>query len=181
MGMRFRASVAVALVVMASGCGSEGPNVDEAFAQLMQRPDIEQAVATYEEMSAKVRERLTTELGRTWDKTSEGSASGCGSEFPDLSGDVDIRHLPRWSSKGNLPDDQWPRAEAIVGEIAEGYGFGRQPAVIVNRPSDHEVVYKKPDGAQISFGTAVNTPLDVRTGCHLKAEVRQRGTPSRKS
>lgn len=155
--------------------------MEESFAQLMQRPDIEQAVATYEEMSTKVRERLTSELGRTWEQTSEGSASGCGSEFADLGGDVDIRHLPRWSSKGNLPDDQWPRAEAIVGEIAEGYGFDKQPAIIVNRPSDHEVVYKKPDGAQISFGTATNTPLDVRTGCHLKAQVHKRGTPSRKS
>ncbi|GAA3645955.1 hypothetical protein GCM10022267_35800 [Lentzea roselyniae] len=150
-------------------------------ARHVQRPDIEQVVATYEEMSAKVGERLTAELGRTWEQVSEGGASGCGSEFPGLTGDVDIRHLPRWSSKGNLPDDQWSRAEAIVGEVAEGYGFGKQPAVIVNRPSDHEVVYKKPDGAQISFGTAVNTPPDVRTGCHLKAEVHKRGAPSRKS
>src|SRR5690349_12714450 len=98
MGMGFRASaVAVALAVTMSGCGSGGPNVDEAFAQLMQRPDVEQAVASYEEMSAKVRERLTSELGRAWEQVSEGGASGCGSEFPGLTGDVDIRHLPRWS------------------------------------------------------------------------------------
>lgn len=180
MGLRASA-VAVAVAVMMSGCGSGGSSVEESFAQLMQRPDIEQAVVTYEEMSTKVRERLTSELGRTWEQTSEGSASGCGGEFPDLSGDVDIRHLPRWSSKGNLPDDQWPRAEAIVGEIAEGHGFDKQPAIIVNRPNDHEVVYKKPDGAQISFGTATNTPLDVRTGCHLKAQAHKRGMPSRKS
>lgn len=168
--------IALLVAVTATGCG--GPDVDESFAKLMQRPDIEQTVTTYGEMSSKIRERLTTELGRSWEQDSEGSASGCGNEF-DLGSDADVRHLPRWVSWGKLPDDQWPRAEVIVGEIVEGYGFGKAPAVIVDRQGDHEVVYKKPDGALVTFGTAVNTTLSVRTGCHLTERAHQRGTPPR--
>lgn len=173
--MLIRAAV-VAMVLTASGCGGGGSDVDEVYAKVMQRPDIEQTVASYTEMTAKIKERLATEFGRTWEQVSDGSRSGCGDEYKVLD-DVENRHLPRWSSKGNLPDDQWPRAEAIVGEVAEGYGFHKDPVILVNRQGDHEVVYDKPDGAQVTFGTAVNTVLDVMTGCHLTVDAHRRGTP----
>ncbi|GLZ33933.1 hypothetical protein Lesp02_61210 [Lentzea sp. NBRC 105346] len=150
--------------------------MDEVFAKVLQRPDIEQAVASYTEMTTKIRERLTAEFGRAWEQMSEGSGAGCGDEYNVLD-DAENRHLPSWTSKGNLPDDQWPRAEAIVGEVAEGYGFHKSPVIIVKRQGDHEVVYDKPDGAQITFGTAVNTVLGVMTGCHLTPEAHRRGTP----
>jgi hypothetical protein len=49
--------------------------------------------------------------------------------------------------------------------------------VVVNRSGEHDVTYRKPDGAWIGFGTAVNTTLTVATGCHLKPDARRRGTP----
>jgi hypothetical protein len=169
--------VAVVLATLAAACGSGGPDVNDAFSELMKRPDIEQAMTSYTEMITKIRDRLTADLGRTWEQNDDLSGGGCDSEFPGLDSDGETRILPRWDSPGNLPDDQWPRAEAVVGEIAAAYGFHPKPEILVDRPSDHEVVYRKPDGARITFGTAANTPLSVATGCHLTAEAHQRGTP----
>ena len=151
--------------------------MNNAFTELMKRPDIEQAMTTYTEMTAKIRDALAAEFGRTWDQDDDLSGGGCESDFPGVDADGETRILPRWDSPGNLPDDQWARAEATVGKIAATYGFHPEPEILVNRPGDHEVVYRKPDGARITFGTAVNTPLSVATGCHLTAEAHQRGTP----
>lgn len=150
--------------------------MEESFARLMQRPDIEQVVATYDEMSAKIRERLTAELGRSWQQSSDGSASGCGDDFG-VGGDGETRHLPRWRSEGSLPDDQWHRVEAIVGEVAAGYGFPSRPEVLADRQGDHAVVYRTSDGALIDFGAAANMAYTIKTGCHLTAEAHRRGTP----
>jgi PAS domain-containing protein len=169
---------AIVLAVCTAACGSGEPSMNDAFTELMKRPDIEQAVSTYAEMTTKIRERLTSDFGRTWEQRSDGGGGGCESEFPGVNADGETRNLPRWSSPGNLPDEQWSRAEGLVGEIAASYGFHVKPEIIVDRPGDHEVVYRKPDGALITFGTAVNTPLDVETGCHLTAEAHQRGKPA---
>ncbi|WP_188316546.1 LppA family lipoprotein [Solihabitans fulvus] len=151
-------------------------SVNTKVAELMQRPDIEHAATAYEEMGAKVRERLTTELGRTWEQRDKAGASLCGSDYPDLNADGEVRGLALWSSPGNLPDAQWDRAVAIVGEIASGYGFTAAPEVVANRPSEHDVVFHKPDDAKINFSTGRNTSLMVTTGCHLTAKAHQRVT-----
>jgi hypothetical protein len=151
--------------------------VNEAFTELMKRSDIDQAMATYDDMTTKIRDKLTTELGRTWEQNDYLSGGGCESDFPGIGADGSTLNLPRWDSPGNLPDDQWDRAEKLVGEVGGAYGFHPKPAIIVNRPGDHDVVFRKPDGASIRFGTAVNTTLAVATGCHLTAEAHQRGGP----
>jgi hypothetical protein len=169
--------VATALAILTTACGSGEPSVNDNFTELMKRPDIEQAMTTYTEMTAKIRDRFAAELGRTWEQRGDLSGAACGNEFPGLDADGEIRSLPRWTSPGNLPDEQWSRAEQLLGEIAATYGFNSKPEVIVNRSSEHDVVFRKPDGALIMFGTAVNTTLRVETGCHLIAKAHQRGKP----
>jgi hypothetical protein len=61
---------------------------------------------------------------------------------------------------------------------ARTYGPDSGPVVVKDQPSDHYATFRDPFGAEITFGTAVNTVLTVRTGCHLTAEAKQRGTPA---
>jgi hypothetical protein len=169
--------VATALAMLTTACGSGEPSVNDNFTELMKRPDIEQAVTTYAEMTAKIRDQLATDVGRTWEQRSDGGGTACGNEVPGVDADGGKRNLPRWMLPGNLTDEQWTHAETLVGEIAAGYGFHPKPEVVVDRPSEHDVVFRKPDGAWMGFGTAVNTTLTVATGCHLTAEAHQRGKP----
>lgn len=73
-----------------------------------------------------------------------------------------------------MPDAQWEQAVAIVRQLAQGYGFDTGQ-VTVNRPNDHEIVFRDQYRAELNFGSAVNTTLLLRTGCHLTAEAKKRG------
>jgi hypothetical protein len=42
----------------------------------------------------------------------------------------------------------------------------------------HEIVFHDQYKAELNVGTAVNTTLLVRTGCHLTAEATERGSPA---
>ena len=166
-----RLVAALALAVLAAGCtsaASERGDMDDQFATLAQRPTIEQITATYEEMQARLRERLSADVGPLqWTNDQNAGRAGC-ADFPDVEGES--RTLDRWTSEGNLPDAQWERAVAIVAEITGEYGFSA-PEVIVDRPGDHEVTATDPYGGGYQFGTARNTVLMVSTGCHLPADV----------
>ncbi|WP_344430422.1 LppA family lipoprotein [Amycolatopsis minnesotensis] len=153
--------------------------MSDAYRELMQRPDIEQAQEIYTTMLTTIRERLTAELGRAWKQGDDLSGSGCGNGYPGLDADGEIRRLPRWDSPGNLPDAQWPRAQELVGQIAATYGFNPAPKVFKDAPSNHDVVYRKSDGALLNFGTGKNTSVRVDTGCHLTVEAHRRGSPSK--
>ncbi|WP_134667504.1 MULTISPECIES: LppA family lipoprotein [unclassified Amycolatopsis] len=170
------AALALALA-MAGGCGQKGPDVSDAYDQLMKRPDVDQAQAAYTAMTAAIRERLTAEFGRTWEQGGELSGGTCGNDYPGLDADGRELRLPRWDSPGNLPDNDWSRAQALVGQIAAGYGFNSTPKVFTNQPGTHTVAYGKPDGALLHFGTGKYTTLRVETGCHLTAEAHRRGGP----
>jgi hypothetical protein len=172
-----------ALAVLLGGCGEESKEkaVNAQFAELLNRPDIEQAGAEYQTMLAAIRGKLVGDLGiAAWVPDENGtSASGCGFDYPDLAPDGEVRRYSSGMSPGNLADTQWPSAVALVTEIAAQHGFGA-PSVIVDRPSDHEVSLKSDSGAQLLFGTAANTTLSVSTGCHLTAAARKRGAPAPK-
>ena len=171
------ALVVLALVVLAAGCssaGSGGDDMDARQATLEQRPAIEEITATYEEMQARVRERLSAEVGPLqWVNRQSAGSAGC-ADFPGVGGES--RTLDRWTSEGNLPDAQWDRAVAIVAEVSGEYGFAA-PEAIVDRPGDHEIVATDRYGGGYQFGTARNTILVVSTGCHLPADTRP-GSPS---
>jgi hypothetical protein len=140
--------------------------VEDKLATLAQRPTIEAIKATYETMQARLRDRLSAEVGLLrWVNDENFSGAGC-ADFPGVGGQSRI--LDSWTSKGNLPDAQWDRAVRIVTEVTGEYGFGA-PRAVVNRPSDHEITATDPYGGHYLFGTAANTVLQVSTGCHLPA------------
>ncbi|MGH3923571.1 MAG: LppA family lipoprotein [Pseudonocardiaceae bacterium] len=163
--------IALTLAVLAAGCtfgGSEQENMDEKLATLAQRPTIEEIRATYEQMQARLRDRLSTEVGPLqWINDENFGGAGC-ADFPHVGGQS--LTLDRWTSEGNLPDARWDDAVQIVAEVTGEYGFG-QPQAIVDRPSDHEITGFDPYGAKYLFGTAANTVLMVSTGCHLPADA----------
>lgn len=171
-----RLVVALVLAVLATACtsaGSERDDMDDQLAALAQRPTIEEITATYEEMQARLRERLSAEVGPLrWVNDQNAGRAGC-ADFPDVDGES--RTLNRWTSEGNLPDAQWDRAVAIVAEVTGEYGFSA-PEAVVDRPGDHEIVATDRYGGGYQFGTARNTILMVSTGCHLPADARP-GSP----
>ncbi|MGH4017377.1 MAG: LppA family lipoprotein, partial [Pseudonocardiaceae bacterium] len=164
-----RLVIALTCAVLAAGCtfgGSEQENMDEKLATLAQRPTIEDIRATYEDMQARLRDRLSAEVGlQQWINDQNLSGAGCGDDI-----DGQSLTLDSWTSKGNLPDTRWDDAVRIVTGVTGEYGFG-PPQAIVDRPSDHEITGFDPYGAKYLFGTAANTVLMVSTGCHLPADA----------
>ncbi|GAA3546190.1 hypothetical protein GCM10022222_32310 [Amycolatopsis ultiminotia] len=153
----------------------------DQFKQLMQRPDIDEAAARYDEMYRKIREQLTNAVPSLhWEQTNPPGRAACSTEFGaiDTAGRADAqeRGLGNWAAHGNLPDARWDEAVSIVGGVARSYGFNSGPTVVKNNPSDHYVTFHDSYGGELVFGTAVNTTLLVRTGCHLTAEAKKRGS-----
>ncbi|GAA0513752.1 hypothetical protein GCM10011581_04620 [Saccharopolyspora subtropica] len=159
--------------LLAAGCTgpSDGGNVSDQLSVLQQRPSMEEITARYEEMQQKLRDRLSADLGLPTPWVNEGGfgEAGC-SEFPGIDG-AEKHSLDLWLHEGNIPDAQWPQAQQIAVEVTREYGF-TELEVIVDRPADHKVELRDGFGAQLHFGTAVNTIISVRTGCHLLASAR---------
>jgi hypothetical protein len=164
--MRLVTVMTVVVAALAAGCANqtpEGGTVAEQRATLAARPTIDEITARYERMQAELRQRLVAEIGISeWAKDSELSGSGC-ADFPNMGGES--RSLGTWSSEGNLPDDRWPQAQAIVTEVTGRYGFA-PPEIIVDRPREHTIIGGDQYGASYDFGTGNNTVLGVSTGCH---------------
>jgi predicted LppA-like lipoprotein len=148
---------------------------DEAAqrAELMRRPSLEEATAQYLEMLGRVRDELAAQFPWIqWVQADDLGRAGC-AQFPAFRSDGETRTLGIWTANGNLPDAQWPRAQQIADDVAQGYGFG--PArTIVSRLSDHEVVGSDQYRATYKIGTAKNTVLSGNTGCHLPQAVKDR-------
>lgn len=159
-----------------SSAAKEKEEMSEAFAELMKRPSLTRVGADYQAMFRTIRERLVAEVGvAEWVPDDEPvSGSACGGDISNLDG-AEVRRMDAGTSPGNLPDDRWGQAVAIVTEVAKEHGFGA-PAVIVNRPKDHEVSFRDRYDGELLFGTGGNTILAVSTGCHLTEEAHQRGT-----
>ncbi|WP_158691351.1 LppA family lipoprotein [Amycolatopsis benzoatilytica] len=159
---------------------SDEKTAAQQFSQLMQRPDINQVAARYDEMFQKVREQLAAKFPALhWKQTDQPGRAGCSQEFAaiDVSGraDAETHSFPIWTAPGNLPDAEWQQAAADVREIARNYGFDAGQ-VTVQRPNDNEIVFRDQYRAELNFGSAINTTLLVRTGCHLTAEAKKRGS-----
>lgn len=179
-----RASLAAlfcSAALLVSGCDS-GQSEDKAnqwFTELMQRPDIERAQASYLAMLERIQRELVDQLGIAPfppDEDEPISASACPGDLS-LIPDAEVRRYQFGASKGNISDAEWPRALALVTEVAAQNGFDRVNTVI-DRPGDHEVAITDRLGAELIFGTAKNTIVSLSTGCHLSREAHERGTPS---
>ncbi|MGH3913675.1 MAG: LppA family lipoprotein [Pseudonocardiaceae bacterium] len=166
------------LAVLVASCGFAGletDDMDEKLATLAQRPTIEDIRVTYEDMQARLRDRLSVEVGPLrWVNDQNFGGAGC-ADFPNVGGQS--LTLDRWTSEGNLPDTRWDDAVRIVAEVTGEYGFGT-PQVVVDRPSDHEITATDRYGGHYLFGTAANTVLLVSTGCHLPADAHPGTTSS---
>ncbi|GAA3534454.1 hypothetical protein GCM10022222_17490 [Amycolatopsis ultiminotia] len=185
------AGLALALLVLTACAGPDTPpentTVDEQaqqFSQLMQRPDIDQATARYEQMYGRIRDAVAAAVPslKAWQITNPAGGSACGNDFAAVDADLRrddavIKGLNNWTAAGNIPDGKWLQVVDAVHAIAADYGFGTT-ATTVNRPSDHEVVFHDQYEAELNFGPAVNTTLLLRTGCHLTAEAKKRGAPA---
>lgn len=139
-----------------------------AEAELAARPTSEQIVGRYSEMQQRIRDTLDTELGPfNWYLAGAGTESTCGGEFSALGGRNIF--MDPWASDASISDDQWPRARQIFADIAAGYGF--TPAgVQIDEPGRHSTNgVDTALGAQYSFGTNLNTSMQITTGCHLPA------------
>jgi len=154
-------------------------NTAELFDELTRRPDIDVVDTRYRGMLAAVRDKLVVELGiHPWIPSGNSVNASIGSgPFARLGGDGEIRRYTSGISPGNVSDADWPRATAIVAELASQYGFAA-PTTVVDRPGDHEVSFPGEYGGELLLGTAVNTTLSLTTGCHLTREAYLRG-PSR--
>jgi hypothetical protein len=182
-------TAAVCMTLAVSACGPDVPpetNVSQKTQQfngLMQRPDLDQAIARYEEMYQKVRAQITAIVPTLkWHLANPATGASCGNDFAAVNADLrkddaEVKGLANWMAEGNLPDSQWEQATQAVARIAQSYGFDNGE-IVVNRPSNHEIVFHDQYRAELNFGTAVNTTLLLRTGCHLTSEAKRRGTPA---
>ncbi len=150
--------------------------MQDAFDELMKRPNMSAAAADFQSMFQTIRERLISEVGvADWVPDDEPeSSSACGGDISNLD-DAEHHRYDAGMSPGNLPDSKWDQALAVVTEVAGKHGFGT-PEVIVNGPSDHEVSYRNAYNGELLFGTGANTILGGTTGCHLTDEAHRRGT-----
>ncbi|RJQ88406.1 hypothetical protein D5S19_06535 [Amycolatopsis panacis] len=164
-----------------------GDNVDrdpaEAWAALMRLPDTDQARQQYQHLDAELRNALTAAVPKLspWTTSDDytGSRAGCGARFPGVSNDGERESLPDHAVAGNLPDADYERALAVIGTIAQRYGFTPRPQRLHDAPGSHDAVFhNETDEGEISFGTALNTSLRLQLGCHLFPAAKQRGTPS---
>jgi hypothetical protein len=159
--------------LLATGCASgpepsDGGSVADPLSTLQQRPSMEEITGRYEEMQQKLRDRLSADLGlgTPWvNEGGPGQAACQGEEFSNIEG-AEEHSLDTWLYAGNIPDEKWAQAQQIAIDVTEEYGF-KEPAVLVNRPGDHKVEMRDDFGAALKFGTAVNTIMSLRTGCHL--------------
>ncbi|GAA4658458.1 LppA family lipoprotein [Amycolatopsis sacchari] len=182
--------IAAALVLELAGCGGDDrtgspmsatpdpSRLAKQFADLVQRPDIDQATARYEAMSGQIRDALSRVYpDLRWRQTSQLTGAACGFGYPGLETDGEQRGLANWMAPGSIPDGRWDEAVQVVRTVALKYGFDKV-VTTVSRPEDHEVVFSDLYDAELNFGSAVNTTLLVRTGCHLTAEAKKRGHPA---
>lgn len=148
----------------------------ELFDVLSRRPDIDAIDSRYRELLAAIRAALVEEIGVPAWLPSGGvvnHSTGRG-PFARLGADCEIHRYTSGISPGAVSDVDWPRATAIVAELAGRHGFAA-PTVVVDRPGDHEVSFSGEYGGELFFGTAVNTTLSLTTGCHLTREAYLRG------
>ncbi|WP_028851630.1 LppA family lipoprotein [Thermocrispum municipale] len=153
---------------------------EEQFAELLQRPDVEQAKQRYEDMQAEIRGALSERLALPEWETDPATASEapCG-DFPDVHPfNTATFGLPLWSTKGPLDPDQWSVAKDVLREVAERYGF-REVSLEVDRQANP--VVQLSDGRGATVRLMVNPQdrvvLRVDAGCHLKPEVKRLGRP----
>ncbi|MGC7100420.1 LppA family lipoprotein [Amycolatopsis lurida] len=161
---------------------SEAPvNPDQQFNQLMQRPSLEEVVTRYDEMRGKIKERLRVELSLPeWRDEDDTRSYGCESEYPEVdSHDARRNKFANSITAQNVTAEQWQTAKMVLGQVGAEYGFTK-PGLDIAKPPYFDVKLTDQYNAELSIATNTQTVLALTTGCHLLADVKQRGTPAAK-
>jgi Lipoprotein confined to pathogenic Mycobacterium len=156
---------------------------DREFHELMQRPDIDQAYARYEELIGKTQKILSDTFPRlNWHLYDPPSSAACGHDFNAVNqdspttDDAETKSLGGWTAAGGVTGEQWHQAIAAITPLLQSYGF--KAVFHVDGPKDYQIDFYDEYDADFSFGSMLDTSMRITTGCHLTAEVKRRGTPS---
>ena len=133
-------------------------------AVLRERPSFEAAQQQYTAAVTDAANQIVALVpGLTW-TIEENSWRGCGGDFLHTKG-VQAYILATFS--GPTPDPMWQRALGMVKAAATQLGAA-SAQTMVDRPANHEVVFSKPDGVEVTFGTAKATVLSAKSECRLR-------------
>ncbi|MGA6168403.1 LppA family lipoprotein [Amycolatopsis magusensis] len=155
--------------------------IEQQWAELMQRPNIDEAVARYEKMEGEITSALSTEFGLPpWEGGTRSSGNpGCGAFDKVDAWDAMSEILPGSLTPAVIPTNQWPRAVETIKRVASAHGF-TTPGLAVDKDDFHIVDLYDGYAAKLTVVTGTekaNTVIGVFTGCHLLPEAKQRGVP----
>ncbi|MGH3949141.1 MAG: LppA family lipoprotein [Pseudonocardiaceae bacterium] len=155
---------------------------EEQFAELMKRPDIEQAKQRYDAIQDEIRKSLSDQLKLApWEEDEElGRDVSCGHDFSGIHPfDVSSFTRPLWSTKGGLSQTAWSRATEIVRIIGGRYGFdqGASNTSVGGKMSVYELTDGQGAGLRLMDNPQDFLVLRVSGGCHLRPEAKRRGRP----
>jgi hypothetical protein len=138
-------------------------------ADLRRRPRLDEAVADYERMQARIRAALDRALGPSaWYRVRGATGSTAGHDVPAEYGARTLALAP-WGADLPIPDASWGRARRIVRAIAREHGLTEPDSgTEVDRPGHHVLRLVDPVlGAHLTLGAQRMTILQVLTGSHL--------------
>lgn len=159
----------------ATGSGSPLTRAD-----LLARPALEDAVATYDAMLAEMRAALSEDFGGAWTEADPAGGGPAGDTADGVA--ASFASSPTWLLDASVAASAADKTRAIddLTPIAVRYGFV-EPVVFLDRDGEVQAVADDALGATLRFGSVTATTLTFSTGTHLtRAEMTatQDGTDS---
>ncbi|MBN6033425.1 LppA family lipoprotein [Amycolatopsis sp. 195334CR] len=157
---------AVACAFALGACGSPGSR----WSELTRRPDIDEAVARYGELTNEIAGALSAKFGLPPWETADDRDPGC-ADFPEAAPGDALTSTRTSSTPARIPPDQWPRAAITVERTASAHGF------TIDDLGSRSVSFHDAYAAKLTVdATSESTTIRVRTGCHLLPEAKQRAS-----
>jgi hypothetical protein len=147
--------------------GACGEDEDSTMKQTTDRPSMETIIDDYTQMRTEMLAAVDEVVGgRAWQTgtTDRLSTSACKDSGPD--GEGQEATLPSAKSKGSLTGVDRAALSEAVWKVGRAHGFDKT-GTTVDRTDDLEIFGEDEFGGRYVFGTAVNTVLGIRTGCHV--------------
>jgi outer membrane murein-binding lipoprotein Lpp len=164
---------AVIALLLLTGCtdsgstpGGQSMTIRNAVQELQARPDIDQAMTSYNQLIEQVKTELTKTIGlQPWEKYGEPNSCAC-TEYGDAGTrlNADIRDTAGWGAPG-IPADRWPQALETLKRVTTAAGF-TTAEVVKDQSGEHDLFLHGPNKSVLYFGTAKRTSLYITSGCH---------------
>lgn len=183
-------SIALAAALALTGCGADSPREthvnqaspkDRQFSELIQRPDIDEIVAHYQQMYGDVRNQLSAEFPSigSWSRSQDATTAACGAEFDAVNADLPqndavTKSVGNWGNTGTISDKDWSRALKTVAGVVSRYGFDPNAQVMKDKPGAHDANFYDRYHAEFSVTAGNRAGFMLLTGCHLTAAAKQR-------